>query len=255
LTLTKWLQYFLCLLIFAGLVACTQKKTDRHGDVHLTATLDTPTDITLSWSSASGDVAAYAVEYANDPKGEYTILKFLAPSQTTFKHPNLVPETNFYYRVRPLYGPASRPLEFRLSPQLSNAEYVRRYEGGESFGWAQPKILPGATNPQGISIKGEDVLAAAPTNLNGIFMPVTVSGFQLSWTDNSSDEDGYLMEMKPEGGSDYEVQALLPPDINAFGYALTPPARKALVRVRAFYFGKPSNLESKKTGLETPAKS
>jgi hypothetical protein len=49
------------------------------------------------------------------------------------------------------------------------------------------------------------------------------------------------------------VKAMLAPNINAFGYALIPPARKATVRVRAFYFGKSSNLEHKLTGKpETP---
>jgi hypothetical protein len=248
LRLPQRFQHFSCLLIVVGLVACTQKPPTQQDDVRLTATLDTPTDISLSWSSPSTDVVAYALEYANDPKGEYTILRFFPPTETKFKHINLIPETNFYYRVRPMFGPVSRPLEFRLPPQISDAEFARRYDGGEDFVWALPKTLPASTNTHGISVKGKDASAAAPSDLKGAFVPVTVSGFQLNWTDNASDEDGYLLEMKPEGSSDYEVKAMLAPNINAFGYALIPPARNALVRIWAFYFGKTSNLEHKLTG-------
>ncbi len=57
-TLTKRLQYFSCLLMLAGLVACSAKPgVTQHDDIHLTATLDTPTDITLTWSKTSPDVA------------------------------------------------------------------------------------------------------------------------------------------------------------------------------------------------------
>jgi len=239
--------------MLAGLVACSKKTLGPPDDVHLTAVLDTPTDITLTWSKTSSDVVAYALEYSNDPKGEYTILRFFPPTQTTFKHPDLIPETNFYYRVRPLFGSASQPLELRLSPQVSDADYARRYDGGEDFSWALPKTLATSTNPYGISVKDKDAAAAAPTDFKGAFVPVTVSGFQLNWTDNASDEDGYLLEMKPDGSPEYEVKAMLAPNINAFGYALIPPARKALVRVRAFYFGKTSNLEHKLTGkVEAP---
>jgi hypothetical protein len=201
LTLTNRIRSFFYLLILVGLGACAKPGATQHNDIHLTATLDMPTDITLTWSGGPAGVAGYVLEYANDPKGEYTILHFFLPTQTTFKHPNLVPDTNFYYRVRPLLGPASSPLEFRLSPQLSDADYARRYDGGEDFVWALPKTIPTSTNPHGISLKGKDSAAAAPTNLKGAFVPVTVSGFQLNWTDNASDEDGYLIEMKPEGSS------------------------------------------------------
>jgi len=75
-----------------------------------------------------------------------------------------------------------------------------------------------------------------------------VSGFQLNWSDQASDEDGYLLEMKPSQRSEFAVPARLDRDNNAFGYAYEPPHRPASLRERAFYYGHPSNSAQITTG-------
>ena len=47
---------------------------------------------------------------------------------------------------------------------------------------------------------------AAPSNLAGAMMS---GGFHLTWTDNSSDEEEFIVERKPEGGG-YVEQARVP---------------------------------------------
>ncbi|MEU0537304.1 fibronectin type III domain-containing protein [Amycolatopsis tolypomycina] len=72
-----------------------------------TAALTSPTDVVLSWPD---DGNGHRVEYANDPAGPWTTLRFLAPHVTTYHHPDLIPETPFHYRVRPFTGPVSTEL-------------------------------------------------------------------------------------------------------------------------------------------------
>ncbi|WP_206795894.1 fibronectin type III domain-containing protein [Amycolatopsis sp. MtRt-6] len=74
----------------------------------LTATLTSPTDVVLGWPD---DGAGHRVEYANDPAGPWTTLRFLAPHVRSYHHPDLIPETPFHYRVRPFTGPVSTELQ------------------------------------------------------------------------------------------------------------------------------------------------
>ena len=86
-------------------------------------------------------------------------------------------------------------------------------------------------------------------------MPVTVSAFKLTWTDRANDEEGTLIELKNEGRPEFEVVALVKPNVNSFGWALEPPFRKGVVRLRPYYFGEPSKLLHLTTPKEpeTPA--
>ncbi|MDB5814390.1 MAG: hypothetical protein JWN23_1507 [Rhodocyclales bacterium] len=239
-----WKLVGLCILL--GLSACA-RKPDNQGTIHLTTKLTSPIDILLSWTPASGNVAGYALEYATEPNGIFVIFQFLPPDQTEYTHPKLIPKTSFYYRVRPIYGQVTGPLELRLSPQLSDAAYAKAFDEGEDYRWALPKTEP-RTKPPLFSLKGNDAAKAGPTDFGGTYMPVAVSGFELRWNDHSSDEEGFLVEAKKDGDKTFIVRAVLPANTNATGFALGPPTRKALVRIRAYYYGTPSNLETKTTG-------
>ncbi|MGW4060719.1 fibronectin type III domain-containing protein [Amycolatopsis sp. NPDC004747] len=72
-----------------------------------TASLTSPTDVVLTWPD---DDAGHRVEYANDPAGPWTTLRFLAPHVTSYHHPDLIPETQFHYRLQPFTGPVSTDL-------------------------------------------------------------------------------------------------------------------------------------------------
>ncbi len=103
--------------LVTGLVAgCSDPApapAPKQGD-QLVATLVSPTDITLTWKADGVNVAGRVVEFATEPQGQYTILQFVGPTQTTYTHPDLIPETKFYYRIRPVYGPASAAVEVTL---------------------------------------------------------------------------------------------------------------------------------------------
>ena len=63
-----------------------------------------------------------------------------------------------------------------------------------------------------------------------------------------SDEEGYLIELKPAGAADYRVAAQLDPDVTSYGLITLPDEKTATYRVRPFRFGSPSNLTQQKTG-------
>jgi len=244
----------LALLLFTGGLAVgstgLRAESSPASTIHLTSTLVSPIDIALAWKDTSPSASSYTIEYATNPNGPFIILAFCPPSQTTYKHPNLMPQTTFYYRVRPIYGPTTNPIEVTLPGELSDAVYADRYSKPEDYSWSAPKILPDNVPLAKKSIRdAATIAAAAPTDLKAAFVPITVSGIQLTWTNHSNDEEGFLLETKDASHPDFTICARIDPKVNAFGWGFHPPQRKASFRIRAFYFGTPSNLESKTTVL------
>jgi hypothetical protein len=243
----------MALFLAVGVAGCAVSKSNAasgsDATIRLAATLISPTGIELKWRDSDANAAGHIVEYATDPNGQYIILSFLPPNQTTFTHSNLMPGTKFYYRIRAFYGPASVPIEISLPDELSETNYVARYAGETDYSWTIPETVATeikvAKKPIRIAVAAA---AAAPTDLRAKPMPATVSGFKFIWTDHASDEDGYLLELKPERSADFQVCALLASNINSLGYVFAPPARKASFRVRAFYYGTPSNVAQQTTG-------
>jgi len=228
----------------------SSRSPHRPQGIQLTATLASPVDIVLKWQDPDKTVAGHTIEYASDTNGAYIILGFLPPDQTSFTHSNLMPQTSFFYRVRPFYGPASAPIDLSLPEGLSDEEYRKRFLEATDYGWAAPQTYPSGVSVRQASIRNAATSAdATPSDLRAEPVPIAVSGFRLTWKDLASDEEGYLLEIKPPEATDFSVCALLPPDINAFGYVFSPPARKASLRVRAFYYGPPSNIAGQTTGV------
>jgi len=242
-------------LLFAGGLAVgstgLRGESNPASTIHLDATLVSPIDVALEWKDTSPVVASHTIEYATDPKGPYIILSFCPPSQTTYKHPNLMPQTTFYYRVRALYGSTTNQVDLTLPGHLSDEAYHKAfYDTPEDYSWAGPKILPDNAPVAKKSLRDPATAAeAAPTGLKATFVPATVSGIQLTWTNHSSDEDGFLLEEKTDISPDFKIVALIQPKINAFGWAIKPPERKVSFRIRAFYYSTPSNLEKRTTVL------
>jgi len=201
----------------------------------------------LEWTTPAKDVAGYVVEWSPDPSTGFNILQFVPPAQTAFVHRDLRPDAASFYRVRAFYGQPSSAIEVSLDESLSDADYVARYGEAEDFGWAVPKASSTTSNADTRSLRVAGA-RAAPQDFSASRVESTVSGFRFTWTDRASDEEGTLFEVRPAGAPDFQVRAVVAPDVNSIGYALEPPARKASFRVRAFYFGSPSNVEVEVTG-------
>jgi hypothetical protein len=233
----------LLLLTLLGGCAGTAAATRPPGPapaVQLTATLVSPTNVTLSWHDSGPAPAGSVVEYATAPNGPFTPLGFLPPTRTTFQHNDLMPSTTFYYRVRPFYGPASRTVNVSLPP----GAYDDQAQSDQS--WAAPRAVPGGPVATRSIRDANTAAAGAPTNLTATI--VNANGIKLAWTDNASDADGYLVESKPAGSTDFNVIQLLDPSINTCGIVTLPTEKNAGYLIRAFYYGQPSNTTHLTTG-------
>lgn len=211
------------LLLF--LAACGQEQQGTPPE--LRSTLTSPTNVKLEWQPKP-DVAGQVVEYSNEERGEYTILEFVPSGQSTFEHPDLIPETKFYYRIRSYTGQPSDTVDVSLPP----GDWE---DGGDGDDWAAPKADGKGSRP-----------GAAPTELKA--QVKHANGILFTWTDNSSDEEGYLLEIKRSGASDYRVAAQLDPNVVSYGLITLPEEKSATYRVRPFRFSSPSNLAHETTG-------
>ncbi|MGA3008489.1 MAG: fibronectin type III domain-containing protein [Opitutaceae bacterium] len=250
----RWIQCGLVSLLVvigvAGFSPASRGGSTPDSTIHLSATLISPVDVALEWKDTAPGAAGHTIEYATDPNGPYIVLSFCPPNQTKYTHPRLMPQTTFYYRVRPIYGPVSNTVVVTLPKDLSDATYATRYAQPEDYSWSGPKLLPDAVPIAKKSIRNPATAAqGAPLNLKATFVPITVSAFQLTWTICSSDEEGFMLETKDANNSEFTVAGLIPPKINAFGWALHPPQREVSYRLRAYYYGTPSNLVRETTVL------
>ncbi|MFF2521238.1 fibronectin type III domain-containing protein [Streptomyces liangshanensis] len=219
----------------------------------LTGKLDSPVDVTLRWTGDEPGAAGRVLEFATESTGPYTVLEFLAPGRTDFEHPDLMPHTPFFYRLRPYFGPASAPVEVTLPPGEPTAK-----DQEDDHTWTAPRTLDGppvtthpvVDTPGGTLSAGRTraVDAAAPGDLRATVMHA--AGIRFTWTDHAGDEDGFLLEARPSGSGTYHPVAVLDPDINSFGLITLPEEKRASYRVRAFVYGEQSNVVRLETGSD-----
>ena len=193
----------------------------------LTAAWVESAHIDLNWRNRAEDAVGVFVEYGNPGTPDFILLTIGRPAMTTFRHRNVAPDTTFLYRVRPYFGPISNVAA--IATGRSAASGVNR----EGDGPLPPDAGADAGRAPRHSLRRAQP-AAAPAELAAKLgaSPTTV---ELRWKDCASDEDGYLVEMMPEGERDFKISALLPPD--ATSYRMTGLAAETpyAFRVRAFF--------------------
>ncbi|RBM14428.1 fibronectin type III domain-containing protein [Streptomyces sp. PT12] len=204
----------------------------------MTATLTTPTDVDLSWEGGA-EGAGWVLEFATDEGGPFTPLTYLPPEVTTYRHPDLMPETPFHYRLVTVRGPASEPVDVALP----DGELTEEDENADHT-WLEPVTREAATVP-GAPLATPD--AARPTDLAARIKHA--NGIHFTWTDRAADEEGFLLESRVEGGDPfYAPIALIAPDVNSYGLITLPEEKTASYRIRAFTHGPPSNTARVTTG-------
>jgi hypothetical protein len=186
-------------------------------DIRLSASI-IGDDVTLAWEGHRGDVV---VEFATEPDGPYTVLGFVPRAQATYEHPDLMPATTFYYRVRPVEGPAS-----------DVATVVPATDRVEGEDWLVPRTVP--------DDRASPKPGGTPTNL--LVESVGPDALRLTWTDNAADEAGYLVEHQV--GGRFEVVFVVEADVNYVGLI---GDGADTYRVRAYRYGEMSNVVSERT--------
>jgi hypothetical protein len=203
----------------------------------LTATLVDPVDIELKWRDNATEAAGYFVEYSPNANNEFVVIDALPPHSTHYRHPRLLPETRFVYRVRPFFGKASNVAEVttgKSGPQQSPDPAILRETPG-----AQPVIRKSIRS----SLTAVEV---APTDLRATLIPP--AGVRLTWKNHASDADGCLLEIKPQWDKNFQISAFLAATNTSLNTYNLPFESRFSFRVRAFYYGQPSNLAEQTTG-------
>lgn len=187
-----------------------------------TATLTSPTNVVLHWPSDPA-AAGYLLEYANAAAGPWTALQYLPPGQTAYTHPNLIPETPFYYRIRSFAGPVSATV---------------------TAGNASASAVPPAAGAP-VSVRQPE---AAPANLTAT--PAPDQSLHFAWTDRSTDEAGFLLEIRRPGASDFAPVEVTDPHATHCALSLLPGEQGSAFRIRALSYGPLSPVVERTTGKD-----
>ena len=200
----------------------------------LTVSLTNRADVDLHWKNNATAPGGNWVEFTT-PGDDYTKLEAIGGGVTTFRHFDIAPDTAFSYRIVPFFGQAS-------------AETVITTGKAAPSDTPNPEEGPLAESRDGIhttqtSIRAVSTfIAAAPDGLNAkLASPTSV---ELRWHDRAADEDGYLVEVAAIGEIEFKTCALLPPDSISFKKAQLPEQTPCRFRIRAFFYGTPSNVAS-----------
>jgi hypothetical protein len=247
------------LSLLAGAVCSPARGSDDRafaGPSDLVATMPDPYNVHLQWKNHATADGGAMVEFQLYPKGaslpaeergQFLILAFLDPKADTFRHENLGSETVLSYRIHPYFGNCTAPVAITTGSKAATEKEAEEPEGPLDDPEKNPKAGSGLK-----SIRTLRTLAdAAPTNLSVSLSHATHA--VIRWRDCAVDADGYLVEISQYADHDFQVCALLPPHTTSFRKIALRPETKLYFRVRAFFYGPPSNVVTKTTGLELAA--
>ncbi len=163
---------------------------------NLQGTVINCTQIDLTWQDNSGDETNFIVERKIEG-GIYSVKATLPANTRVYSDTTVSANTKYYYKVKAKnsFGDSGYSNEINKTTPLCG------------------------TAPD------------APSNLT--LTVISATEIKLDWNDNSSDEDGFKIERKIEGGSYSQIQEL-GPNINTFSDAGLTPDTKYYYRVRAF---------------------
>jgi hypothetical protein len=159
--------------------------------------------INLSWNDNADNEDGFRIERSPDGITSWVEIAAVGATTTTFQNMGLSPSTIYYYRVR-------------------------AYNAGGNSDFSN---IASATTLSDIPIP------AAPTNLAAD--AESNSQITINWTDNSNNEDGFLIERSLDGTNWTEIANVGPDVINFQNKSLTP-STTYYYRVRAYNAGGPS---------------
>ncbi|HUR59706.1 MAG TPA: fibronectin type III domain-containing protein [Opitutaceae bacterium] len=244
--------YFLLAGISCG-TALGQEGGDFAGPTDLVATMPDPYNIHLQWKNHGAADGGNMVQFQSYPEGaglpaehreKFLILGFFDSKVDTFRHEKLGAETVLSYRIHPYFGNGTEPVSITTGSAAAAKNEPDEAEGPLEDPEKNPKV--GSTL---VSLRAPQTFAgAAPTELTLSLSSAT--HVVLRWRDRAVDADGYLVEISRLPDRDYQVCALLPPHSTSLRKNALPPETKIYFRVRAFFYGPPSNVVTRTTGPE-----
>ncbi|RLD15752.1 MAG: hypothetical protein DRI22_02075 [Caldiserica bacterium] len=170
--------------------------TPPSSPTNLTGTIVSCHQVDLSWNDNSSDEDSFIVE-RKESSGSYSVIATLPANTTSYSDTTVSAETTYYYRVK------------------------AHNSWGDS----------GYSNVVNITTPACGTPPAAPTNLTAT--PASSDTIELSWTDNSDNEDGFRIERKEAGGTYSEI-ATLPANTTSYTDTGLNPETTYYYRVRAY---------------------
>ncbi|HXE42381.1 MAG TPA: fibronectin type III domain-containing protein [Candidatus Baltobacteraceae bacterium] len=240
-----WLTLFAALIF--GFAGCSTPNRSGNSNKafaspsHLTATLTNGNNIVLNWKNNATAVGGNWVEFAT-PGSEYTKLDvFMSDANnTTFVHPRLAPRTTFVYRILPFFGCATKPVEITTGAESTNASTL---EEGPIISTNE---VASVENIPKHSIRSLQTFAkAAPADLTATLSSPT--SVDLHWKDSAADDEGCFVEIGSSANGKFFICAMLSSNTMSFRKTGLPPETKCYFRVRAYFYGKPSDTASTTT--------
>ena len=186
---------------YSGETSATTLSGKPNAPTALTATASSATAIALAWTDNATDETGFLVERAPDVAGvagTYAQIASLGVNVSTYNSTGLTPSTKYWYRVR-------------AAGAVANSDYTNE---------ATATTLSGSPN--------------APTALTATASSTTV--IALAWTDNSTDETGFLVERAPDNAGvagTYVQIGTVAANIKAYNSTGLTPSTKYWYRVRA----------------------
>lgn len=232
-----WLTFLAALFLGFG---CSTINSDKKAASfvspnQLTATLTNGNNVVLHWKNNATADGGNWVEYTQPRYDWIKLDAFPSDENTTqFFHANLAPRTTFIYHLQPFFGRPTQTVEI-ITGVVSNGTSI----------FAEGPIASTDGNPSGeknpkYSIRSQNTFAeAAPIDLTTTLSSPT--SVDLNWHDRAVDADGYLLEISAHGNGDFVPCALLPPNATSFRKTGLPPQTECYFRVRAFFYGKPTD--------------
>jgi len=254
----QWLGAMMALSILLAGNGCSsipERKVGAFaGPSHLVATMPDPYDVHLQWTNHTAIEGGNLVEFQLWPEGaslprkerkDFLILDFLKADETTFQHKDLGSETVLTYRIHPYFGKSSGPV-----PITTGSVDAAKTEPEEPDGPVEESPVDVKSRSGDLySIRRAETFAeAAPTDVTASLSGPT--HVVLRWKEHAADADGYFVELSLHPDKDFQVCALLPSHTTSFRKTGLPPATRLYFRVRAFFYGRPSNVVTETTGPE-----
>ncbi|NQU05837.1 MAG: SUMF1/EgtB/PvdO family nonheme iron enzyme [Calditrichaeota bacterium] len=154
----------------------------------LSAETVSSSQINLSWKDNSNNEENFDVERRPEAGGSWEVIQQVGADVTTFYDIELDANTTYYYRVR-------------ASNSAGDSDYSN--------------VASGTTQEQASETP------EAPSNLQA--EAISVNQINISWQDNSDNEDGFKIERKTGAGGEWsEIQQTVPGDTTYQNQGLTP---------------------------------
>ncbi|MDZ7367935.1 MAG: fibronectin type III domain-containing protein [candidate division KSB1 bacterium] len=180
----------------------------------LTATAISNTQINLAWTDNSSDEISFRIEAKLGAGGAYEEIDSVGANVTSYSSTGLDPGTQYFYRVR-------------ASSTTGHSAYSNE---------ANATTLP---DPP-----------AAPSDLAAT--AVSNSQIDLSWTDNSANEQGFKIESKLSSGLTFVQIATVGPNVTSYSNTGLSTMTSYTYRVRAFNAGGNSAYSNTSTSTTFP---